>query len=137
MVKIQVWPRKIFEKFLKIFSGFRTWTLQNPVFAYKTNVFGAFCLQKRSRFSRFGLFYKGFDEPKCGFDPPNLGQSARSWKNLSCSRGVERFFEKVSKDFLWKILFNYTTQFPVGTQGLNDDKLRHREFIKNVNKIFW
>ena len=48
-----------FEKILKIFSGIRTWNRQNQLFAYEANVFGAFCLQKRTRFPRFGLFCKG------------------------------------------------------------------------------
>ena len=85
-----------------IFSGFRTWTRQNQLFACFTNVFVAFCFQKRTRFSHFGLFCKGFDEPKCGFDHQYLGQSARSWKDFSCSRGVGEFFGRFSEDFFEK-----------------------------------
>ncbi len=54
---------------------------------------------KTDPFSQFGLFYKGFDEQKRGFDLQYLGQSARSWKILRVPGGSKNLSKSLSKIF--------------------------------------
>ena len=65
-VQTQLWPRKSFEIFSRIRSGFRIWTRQNQLFPCFTNVFGAFCLQKRTRFFDLACFVRVLTSENAG-----------------------------------------------------------------------
>ena len=93
---------KSFEKTLRIFSGFRTWTRQNQVLAWFTNVFGAFCLQNGPVFLILACFVSVLTSEKAVLTF-NIWAKVRDPGKSSVFQGGRKVFRQIFERFSWKI----------------------------------